>query len=62
MILDPPTNLDMDCFVDADFAGLWGLESPESPMSVKSRSGWVIMVGDCPVVWASKMQTEIALQ
>ena len=38
MILDPSTKLDIDCFVDADFAGLWGSESPESPMSVKSRS------------------------
>ena len=59
--MSPDETLDIDCYVDADFAGLWGVENPESPISVKSRSGWVIMVGGCPVIWASKMQTETAL-
>ena len=61
MILKPNTDLNIDCFVDADFAGLWGSEPPDSPISVKSRSGYVIMVGGCPVIWASKMQETTAL-
>eukprot|EP00978_Attheya_sp_CCMP212_P039568 scaffold207079_cov43-Attheya_sp.AAC.1 len=47
--------------MDADFAGLWGSEDPNSPNSVKSRTGYVIMIGGSPVFWASKMQTETAL-
>ena len=33
MLLDPSSNLDIDCFVDAVVAGLWGSESPDSPRS-----------------------------
>ena len=61
MILNPNEDLNIDCYVDADFAGLWGSEPPDSPMSVKSRSGWIIMVGGCTAIWASKLQTETAL-
>ena len=59
--MKPDRNLRIDLYVDADFAGLWGSEPPDSPVSVKSRSGWVAMIGACPVLWASKLQTEIAL-
>ena len=50
MILSPNEDLNIDCYVDADFAGLWRSEPPDSPMSVKSRSGWIVMVGGCPVI------------
>ena len=33
--MSPDETLDIDCYVDADFAGLWGVENPESPISVK---------------------------
>ena len=61
LILSQNDTLDIDCSADADFAGLYGAEKPENPISAKSRSGWVVMVGGCPVTWASKMQTETAL-
>jgi len=47
--------------VDADFAGRWHCEFSELRDSVLSRSGYVISFCGCPVVWASKLQTEIAL-
>jgi len=51
----------LNCYVDADFAGLYLKEDPKDPTSVQSRTGYVITLGDNPVVWHSKLQTEIAL-
>jgi hypothetical protein len=47
--------------VDADFAGTWNLASSPDPSSVKSRSGYVITYAGCPILWSSKLQSEIAL-
>ena len=51
----------MDLYVDADFAGLWNAEEASDPTCVKSRTGYVVTLGEVPIVWASKLQTEIAL-
>ena len=61
LILRPSENMKIDCFVDADFAGLWGAESPHDSTSVKSRTGYVINLAECPVIWVSKLQSDIAL-
>ena len=53
--------LQLDCFVDANFAGNWGAEDPEDPVSVKSRTGYVIKLAGCPLIWGSKLQQMIAL-
>ncbi len=57
----PTKEMELDCYVDADFAGLWNYESDQDPVCVKSRTGYVITLGGCPVTWVSKLQTEIAL-
>ena len=31
------------------------------PSTVKSRSGWVIFYAKCPIIWASKLQSQVAL-
>ena len=54
-------DLALDCFADADFAGLYGYEDDQDPVCVKSRTGYVITLGGCPVVWASKLQVETSL-
>ena len=51
----------IDCYVDADFAGLWGFEDPQDPISVKSRTGFVLCLAGCPIIWMSKLQSDIAL-
>jgi hypothetical protein len=61
MIISPKANLCLDLWVDADFAGLWNHNDAEDPLSVKSRTGYVITLGEIPVVWRSKLQGEIAL-
>ena len=37
------------------------LDCEQDPHCVRSRGGWVIMVGGCPVLWKSKLLTEICL-
>ena len=57
-----PDNTSMECWADADFAGNWDIQHAEYDSSTaKSRSGYVIYFGGCPIVWGSKMQTEIAM-
>ena len=56
-------NLDegLDCYVDADFCGLYGHEDEQDPVSVKSRTGFVLTLFGCPIIWSSKLQTDITL-
>ena len=46
----------LEMFVDADFAGMYGYERPEDPMSVTSRSGYIIKLGSWPIIWKSYLQ------
>ena len=61
MFIEPSQKLQVDCYVDADFAGLWGVEDDQNPICVKSRTGYLIMFMGCPLQWVSKLQTQIAL-
>ncbi len=61
LILNPSDNLKIDCYPDADFAGLWNRDNKQDPHCVCSQTGYVICLSDCPVLWISKLQTEIAL-
>jgi hypothetical protein len=61
-IILQPQQASFDCWVDASHAGEWSKEDAASdPITAKSRTGYVIMFAGCPLVWASKLQTEIAL-
>ena len=61
LILKPDRDHRVDCYVDADFGGLFSTEDKQDPVSVKSRTGYVITYRDAPLMWASKMQTQVAL-
>ena len=63
MILKPmsTSSFRMDAYVDSDFMGLYGKEKRTDPTNVKSRTGFVICVNDCPIVWSSKLQDGVAL-
>jgi hypothetical protein len=61
LILKPGPDRRVDCYVDADFGGLFSVEDKQDPISVKSRTGYVITYRDAPLMWASKMQTQVAL-
>ena len=60
-IFKRPDNLNIKCFVDADFAGLYNADPPEDKSSAKSRTGYIISVGDCYLVSKSQLQTTISL-
>ena len=61
-IIMSPNDLSFQVFVDADFAGLWDrATAQDDPSTARSRSGFVIMFAGCPIIWMSKLQTEIAL-
>ena len=51
----------VDCYVNSDYLGLFGTEASDDPTSCKSRTGYVITLANCPLLWVSKLQTEIAL-
>ena len=55
------TRFRLECFVDADFAGLWKQEDDQDPISVKSRTGYVMMMNGNPVHWVSKLQGLISV-
>jgi histone deacetylase 1/2 len=59
--LKPNKTMKLDCYVDADFAGLWNVENVQDPVCVKSRTGFCLTLGDCPLLWTSKLQTEVSL-
>ena len=61
MILKPSGDL-LEVYVDSDFAGNWDPEIADTDSSTaRSRSAFVLNYCGCPIAWASKLQTEIAL-
>ena len=59
--MKPTTDLTLDLYANADFAGLWKVEDADDPTCVKSRTGFVMTLGGTPVLWSSKLQSEFAL-
>ena len=54
-------KLVVHCYADVYFARLWGHEDPQDPIFARSRTGFVVSFSNCPLLWVSKIQTEIAL-
>ena len=64
IIMSPGDLQSFECWVDASHAGEWQSEVAEKsvePTVARSRMGYVFMFANCPILWSSKMQTEIAL-
>ena len=58
----PTRSKCIEVYADADFCGNWMKETAEDDVSTaKSRSGYVIAYAGCPIIWASKLQTQVAL-
>jgi hypothetical protein len=60
-IAKPTGSLLIDCYVDADFASLYGKYPDASRSSAKLRLGYVITLGGVPLIWKSQLIQEICL-
>ena len=58
---NPTQELQLDCYVDADFAGLWKYEDDQDPACVKSRTGYILNLGGCHLICIRKLQQGIHL-
>eukprot|EP00957_Ditylum_brightwellii_P176217 13418038-Ditylum_brightwellii.AAC.1 len=60
MVINRTDDLTLECFVDANFAGLWGHEDDQVSSSVKSCTGFILTLGGTLILWVSKLQSEVA--
>ena len=61
LVFTPSGSNGIKCYADADFSRAWFRENADQVGSVLSRTGYIIKFANCPIIWVSKMQTEIAL-
>jgi hypothetical protein len=58
----PDPKKGFECYCDANFSGNWNKAfAAVDPSTAKSRSGWIIFYARCPVSWAFKLQSQVAL-
>ena len=57
LIIRPSNELQLDCYVDPDFAGLWRIEDPNDTICVRFRTGYILTLNNCPLLWVSRLQT-----
>jgi hypothetical protein len=57
---DPASGF--ECYCDADFSGNWSKTyATYDPSTAKSRSGWVVFYAKCSIIFASRLQSQVAL-
>ena len=61
ILVTPDIDKGFECYVDADFAGTFTHAEADDPSSCLSRTGYVIMYANGPILWSSKMQSIITL-
>jgi hypothetical protein len=62
IIYTPDKSQSFDLFVDASFSGNWDPKDAEwDPDTARSRAGYFVMYAGCPVIWASKLLSEVAM-
>ena len=51
----PNSDMNLDFYVDADFAGLWKHEDDQDHVCVKSRTVYIMTLGECTLYSVSKV-------
>jgi hypothetical protein len=58
----PDRDKGFKCYCNTDFSGNWNKHlAPFDPSTAKSQSGWIVFYTGCPVIWANKLQRQVAL-
>ena len=60
-MFNPYKKLVLYCYSGAYFARLWGHENPQDPIFSRSITVFVVIFSNCPLLWVSKIHTEIDL-
>jgi hypothetical protein len=60
MVYRPDWTKGLECYVNADFTRNFRPGNPERALCL-SRSGYIIMYNNCPIILASKLQTSVYL-
>ena len=55
LTFDPNSDMNLYCYVDADFSGLCKHEDDQNPVCVKSKTGYVMTLGVRPLHWVSNI-------
>ena len=60
--MNPKIDKSFEAYVDASFSGEQIKESAaHNPGTAKRRSGYIVMLHGCPLIWYSKLQTQVTL-
>ena len=58
----PDLSRSFEVYADAEFGGMFNKETAQDdPETAKSRGGHLILYAGCPIIWASRLITEICL-
>ena len=60
LIIYPSNKIQVYLYVDAYLDRIYGWEDHQDSVYVWSRTGYVINFPDFPIMWVSKLQTEVA--
>ena len=61
IVFIPTKKLVVDFYAGADFAGVWGYENTQDPICSRSRTVFVVIFSNCPLLLGSKLQTGVSL-
>jgi hypothetical protein len=61
IFLSADKSLKSYCYVDSYFGGLFAAKDGQNPMCARCRAGYVLLFSGVPILWVSKMKTQIAL-
>jgi hypothetical protein len=62
LIINPDFNKSFEVYADADFCGNWNVDTANvDPATAKSRAGYAVTLHGAPVIWHSKLISQICL-